>query len=136
MPSPRESARIGAAVRQAIERRCDGTVAVCASGSLSHRFAQNGRAPEFMHKVRDPFLEGADDAVVEMWKAGRWPESCAMLPMYDDKCFGEGGMHDTAMLPGALGWDRYRAGVEVATPCFGSSGTGQINAVFLVTPRE
>jgi 3,4-dihydroxyphenylacetate 2,3-dioxygenase len=46
-------------------------VAVFANGSLSHRFAQNGSAPEFMHKVWDPFLEQVDRAVVKMWKAGR-----------------------------------------------------------------
>lgn len=130
----RESGRFGLAVRKAIEERYDGTVAIFASGSLSHRFAQNGTAAEFMHKVWDPFLEQADHAVVEMWKAGQWRDFCAMLPMYNDKCFGEGGMHDTAMLLGALGWDRYEAGVEVITPYFGSSGTGQINAVFPVTP--
>jgi 3,4-dihydroxyphenylacetate 2,3-dioxygenase len=129
----RESGRFGAAVRQAIEERYDGTVAVFASGSLSHRFAQNGTAPEFMHKVWDPFLEQTDRTVVELWKKGDWKTFVAMLPMYNDKCFGEGGMHDTAMLLGALGWDRYDAGVEVITPYFGSSGTGQINAVFPVT---
>ena len=128
-----ESSRFGAAVRRAIEQRYDGTVAVFASGSLSHRFAQNGTAPEFMHKVWDPFLEQTDRAVVELWRRGDWKTFCAMLPMYNDKCFGEGGMHDTAMLLGMLGWDRYDAGVEVITPYFGSSGTGQINAVFPVT---
>ena len=87
-----------------------------------------------MHKVWDPFLEQADHAVVEMWKRGQWADFCRMLPMYNDKCFGEGGMHDTAMLLGALGWDRYTAGVEVVTPFFPSSGTGQINAVFPVSP--
>jgi 3,4-dihydroxyphenylacetate 2,3-dioxygenase len=130
----RESGRFGAAVRKAIEdERYDGTAAIFASGSLSHRFAQNGTAPEFMHKVFDPFLEQADHAVVGLWKAGRWKEFCDMLPMYSEKCFGEGGMHDTAMLLGALGWDRYDAGVDIVTPYFGSSGTGQINALFPVT---
>ena len=55
-----------------------------------------------------------------------------MLPMYNEKCWGEGGMHDTAMLLGALGGERYDRGVEIVTPYFGSSGTGQINAVFPV----
>ena len=65
-----------------------------------------------------------------MWQAGRWAEFCAMLLMYNnEKCFGEGGMHDTAMLLGALGRDRYGAGMEIITPYFGSSGAGQINAV-------
>ena len=41
-------------------------------------------------------------------------------------------MHDTAMLLGALGWDGYTGRVEVLTLYFGSSGTGQINAIFPV----
>lgn len=54
--------------------------------------------------------------------------------MYNEKCWGEGGMHDTAMLLGALGWDRYRGKADIITPYFGSSGTGQINAVLPVAP--
>ena len=42
-------------------------------------------------------------------------------------------MHDTAMLLGALGWNHYDRGVEVVTPFFPSSGTGQINAIFPVS---
>ena len=45
-------------------------------------------------------------------------------------------MHDTAMLLGALGWAAYDAPVEVITPYFGASGTGQINALFPVTPQD
>jgi 3,4-dihydroxyphenylacetate 2,3-dioxygenase len=129
-----DSMRFGRAVRQAIERHYDGKVAVFASGSLSHHFADNGTAPEFMHKVYDPFLEQVDRGVVDLWERGQWPTFIDMLPMYADKCWGEGGMHDTAMLLGLLGGREYRGGVEVITPYFGSSGTGQINAVFPVTP--
>lgn len=129
-----ESARFGRAVRTAIEEHHDGSVAIFASGSLSHHFAPNGRASEFMHKVFDPFLEQVDRRVVELWQQGDWKTFCAMLPMYADKCFAEGGMHDTAMLLGALGWDTYAARAEVVTPYFGSSGTGQINAILPVTP--
>ncbi len=129
-----ESARFGLAVRRAIEQRYDGTVAIFASGSLSHHFANNGTAPEFMHKVWDPFLEQVDRRVVELWTRADWKTFCAMLPLYNEKCWGEGGMHDTAMLLGALGWDAYTAPAEIITPYFGSSGTGQINAVFPVTP--
>jgi 3,4-dihydroxyphenylacetate 2,3-dioxygenase len=129
-----DSERFGLAVRRAIEEHYEGTVAVLASGSLSHHFADNGRAPEFMHKVWDPFLEQVDLAVVELWKKGDFKTFRAMLPMYADKCWGEGGMHDTAMLLGLLGGERYSAPVEIITPFFGSSGTGQINAVFPVTP--
>ena len=39
-----------------------------------------------------------------------------------------------AMLLGALGWNHYAAAAEVITPFFPSSGTGQINVVFPVTP--
>jgi 3,4-dihydroxyphenylacetate 2,3-dioxygenase len=128
------SARFGRAVREAIEKHCDGTVAILASGSLSHHFADNGTAPEFMHKVWDPFLEEVDRHVVSMWEQGRWEAFCRMLPMYNKKCWGEGGMHDTAMLLGALGWDRYTGKAEVVTPYFGSSGTGQINAILPIEP--
>ncbi len=129
-----ESARFGLAVRRAIEEQYSGTVAVFASGSLSHHFANNGQGPQFMHKVWDPFLETMDRTVVAMWQRGEWATFIDMLPMYNDKCWGEGGMHDTAMLLGALGGRAYTQGVEVITPYFGSSGTGQINAVFPVVP--
>lgn len=125
-----DSVTLGKAFREAIEQRYDGKVAIFASGSLSHRFAQNGVSEQFLHKVWSPFLEVMDRRAVELWQAGDWPTFCAMLPEYADKCHGEGFMHDTAMLLGALGWDHYRGKVEVITPYFGSSGTGQINAIF------
>jgi len=128
------SVRLGQAVRRAIEERYDGTVAILASGSLSHHFANNGTAQEFMHKVWNPFLEEVDRSVISLWERGNWKRFCEMLPMYNEKCWGEGGMHDTAMLLGALGWDRYEGRAEVVTPYFGSSGTGQINAILPVTP--
>lgn len=127
-----DSAKLGAALRKAIEEDYDGTVAIFASGSLSHRFAQNGVADQFLHKVWSPFLENIDHKVVKMWEQGEWKEFVEMLPEYALKCHGEGFMHDTAMLLGALGWDEYKGKVEVVTPYFGSSGTGQINAIFPV----
>ncbi len=127
-----DSAVLGRAVRHAIEQYYEGTVAILASGSLSHRFAQNGVADQFLHKVWNPFLEAVDQEVVRMWQAGDWKTFTGMLPEYAVKCHGEGMMHDTAMLLGALGWDAYTGKAEVITPYFGSSGTGQINAVFPV----
>ena len=127
------SARLGWAMRQAIEQHYDGRVAFLASGSLSHRFAQNGLAPEFAFKIWSPLLEKLDAQVIRMWQAGEWAAFCEMLPEYASKSHGEGFMHDTAMLLGALGWDRYAGQAEVITPYFPSSGTGQINAVFPVT---
>ena len=129
-----DSAKLGWAIRRAIEDRYDGTVAVFASGSLSHRFAQNGTADDYRDKMWSPFLERLDHDVVGMWQRGEWADFCDMLPEYAAKGHGEGFMHDTAMLLGALGWNRYDRGVEVVTPFFASSGTGQINAVFPVSP--
>jgi 3,4-dihydroxyphenylacetate 2,3-dioxygenase len=131
-----DSARLGWAIRRAIEDEYDGTVAVLASGSLSHRFAQNGLAPEFAFRVWSPLLETLDHQVVEMWKRGEWKSFCEMLPEYAVKGHGEGFMHDTAMLLGALGWSDYDGCAEIVTPYFGASGTGQINAVFPVTPQS
>ncbi|MCY1425315.1 3,4-dihydroxyphenylacetate 2,3-dioxygenase [compost metagenome] len=123
-------------MRKAVEEHYDGTVAFLASGSLSHRFAQNGQAPEFAEKIWSPFLQVLDERVVKMWENGEWEEFCGMLPEYAAKGHGEGFMHDTAMLLGALGWSDYDGKAEVITPYFGSSGTGQINAIFPVTPQS
>ncbi len=131
-----DSARLGWAIRRAIEDHYDGTVAIFASGSLSHRFAQNGLAPEYGFKVWSPFLEHLDREVIRMWEAGEWEGFCGMLPEYAAKGHGEGFMHDTAMLLGALGWSAYDGKAEVVTPYFGASGTGQINALFPVTPQD
>ena len=131
-----DSARLGWAMRHAIEEHYDGTVAFFASGSLSHRFAQNGLAPEYAFKIWSPFLENLDRRVLEMWQAGEWKDFCEMLPEYASKGHGEGFMHDTAMLLGALGWSAYDGAAEIVTPYFGASGTGQLNAVFPVTPQD
>jgi 3,4-dihydroxyphenylacetate 2,3-dioxygenase len=127
-----DSARLGAAVRTAIERQYDGRVAVFASGSLSHRFNDNGSPEESIHEISDEFFRQVDLRVVELWKQGDWKTFIRMLPQYAERCVGEGGMHDTAMLLGLLGWNDYDKPVEVITPYFPSSGTGQINAVFPV----
>ena len=131
-----DSARLGWAMRRAIEQHYDGTVAFFASGSLSHRFAQNGLAPEYGFKIWSPFLEQLDRRVLQMWQQGEWRDFCAMLPEYAAKGHGEGFMHDTAMLLGALGWSDYDGRSEIVTPYFGASGTGQLNAVFPVTPQS
>jgi 3,4-dihydroxyphenylacetate 2,3-dioxygenase len=127
-----DSATLGAALRRAVEENYDGKVAIFASGSLSHRFAQNGVSEDYLHRIWSPFLEEMDHRVVDMWLQGDWKTFTAMLPEYADKCHGEGFMHDTAMLLGALGWDEYAGKVDILTPYFGSSGTGQINAIFPV----
>ena len=131
-----DSARLGWAMRRAVEQHYDGTVAFLASGSLSHRFAQNGLAPEYAFRIWSPFLEALDHQVLDIWQRADWPTFCGMLPEYAAKGHGEGFMHDTAMLLGALAWTDYDAPAETLTPYFGASGTGQINAVFPVTPQR
>jgi 3,4-dihydroxyphenylacetate 2,3-dioxygenase len=125
-----DSARLGAAVRTAIEQRHEGRVAVFASGSLSHRFNDNGSPEESIHEISDEFFRQVDLRVVELWRQGDWKTFIRMLPQYAERCVGEGGMHDTAMLLGLLGWTDYDKPVDIVTPYFPSSGTGQINAVF------
>lgn len=129
-----QSARLGWAFRRAVEDHYPGRVAFLASGSLSHRFAQDGMADEYRDQIWSPFLEQLDRNVVTMWQRGEWGEFCEMLPEYASKGHGEGFMHDTAMLLGAMGWYHYDQPVEIITPYFGSSGTGQLNAIFPVTP--
>ena len=131
-----DSARLGWEMRRAIEQEYEGKVALLASGSLSHRFAQNGLAPEYAFKVWSPFLEQLDQHVIDMWRRRDWRAFCEMLPEYAAKGHGEGFMHDTAMLMGALGWTAYDGAVDIVTPYFGASGTGQLNAIFEVTPQD
>ena len=82
----------------------------------------NSYTREFDHQM--------DERVVKLWREGKFKEFCTMLPEYADYCFGEGNMHDTVMLLGLLGWDKYDGKVEFITELFASSGTGQVNAVF------
>ncbi len=124
-----ESRRFGIALRDAIERS-DATVAFLASGSLSHRFNDNNSPEEAIHRISREFYRQVDLRVVELWQRGDFATFCAMLPEYAQLCEGEGGMHDTAMLLGLLGWDAYRQPVEMITDYFASSGTGQLNAIF------
>lgn len=124
-----DSRKFGVALKQAIEAS-DCTVAVLASGSLSHRFNDNGSDPDSMLRISREFFQQVDLRVVELWKQGDFKTFTTMLPEYSELCQGEGLMHDTAMLLGMLGWDEYRKAVEIVTPYFASSGTGQINAIF------
>ncbi|KVD09509.1 3,4-dihydroxyphenylacetate 2,3-dioxygenase [Burkholderia ubonensis] len=124
-----ESRRFGEALLEAIEKS-DANVAFLASGSLSHRFNDNGSPEESIHQISREFFRQVDLRVVELWKQGDFATFCKMLPEYSQHCFGEGGMHDTAMLLGLLGWDCYDKPVEIVTDYFASSGTGQINAIF------
>lgn len=124
-----ESRVVGEAIAEAI-KNSDSKVALLASGSLSHRIHDNALVEKGTLTISDEFYKQVDERVIELWQQGRFKEFTAMLPTYARTCHGEGWMHDTAMLLGALGWDEYHGHVEVVTPYFESSGTGQLNALF------
>ena len=126
-----EGRLMGAAVAKAIAES-DSNVAVYASGSLSHAFAENAVSHDYLNKVNGEFNRQMDLRVMELWQGGEWDDFLEMLPDYAKKCVGECAMIDTAMLFGALGWKGYSGSSEVLTPYFGSSGTGQTIVDFTV----
>ncbi|MBI2970046.1 MAG: 3,4-dihydroxyphenylacetate 2,3-dioxygenase, partial [Gammaproteobacteria bacterium] len=129
-----DSRVLGEAVREAVEKS-DRKVAVLASGSLSHRFNDNTSAEEKIFEISNEFFRQVDLRVLELWQRGEWKTFTDMFEEYAERCLGEGGMHDTAMLLGVLGWDAYQGKVEIISPYFPSSGTGQVNAEFPVELR-
>lgn len=124
-----ESKVMGESIREAVEQS-DRRVAFLASGSLSHRIAPNTQVADYLQRISRPFNKQVDLKVLDMWQRGEIPEFLEMLPQYARDCDGEGGMHDTAMLFGLLGWDGYRGCAEIVSPYFESSGTGQCNVLF------
>ena len=128
-----ESRVIGEAIRAAVEAS-DSKVLLVASGSLSHKIWPNKdyAANNGTFTISSEFNRQMDLHVLEMWKNGDHATFLKMLGDYANFCCGEGSMHDTAMLYGALGWDRYEGKCEVVTDYFPSSGTGQTNVIFPV----
>ncbi len=124
-----DSRVFGEAVLEAIEKS-DNRVAVFASGSLSHRFNDNTDAGDRIFEISNEFFRQVDYRVLELWQRGEFKTFTDMLHEYAERCVGEGGMHDTAMLLGMLGWDQYGGKVEIISDYFPSSGTGQVNAEF------
>ena len=127
------SRKVGEAIRQAIEAS-DEKVALLASGSFSHRLfpTEEYAAKNGTFNISREFNRQVDLRVLELWQQGDWATFIKMLPEYADYCCGEGSMHDTVMLLGALGWDSYAGKGEVVTEYFPSSGTGQTNVIFPV----
>jgi 3,4-dihydroxyphenylacetate 2,3-dioxygenase len=124
-----DSRKFGEAVLEAIEQS-DSKVAVFASGSLSHRFNDNSEAGDRIFEISNEFFRQVDYRVLELWQQGEFKVFTDMFQEYAERCVGEGGMHDTAMLLGMLGWDKYKGKVEIISDYFPSSGTGQVNAEF------
>ncbi|WP_271274275.1 3,4-dihydroxyphenylacetate 2,3-dioxygenase [Aliamphritea hakodatensis] len=122
---------LGEAIREAIEAS-DSNVMLLASGSLSHRIWDNDdyEANNGTFTISKEFNRQVDLRVLDLWQQGDISTFLKMLPEYAQLCSGEGGMHDTAMLFGALGWDNYQGKGEVIGEYFPSSGTGQVNVVF------
>lgn len=127
------SAQLGAAIREAVEAS-DSNVALLASGSLSHAIWQNElyEANNGTFTISSEFNRQMDIRVMDLWQQGEIATFLKMLPEYADHCSGEGHMHDTAMMFGALGWDSYTGRGEMISEYFPSSGTGQVNFVFPV----
>ena len=72
-----------------------------------------------------------------MWQAGEWKAFCEMLPEYAAKGHGEGFMHDTAMLLGALGWTRLRrAASRSSRRTSAPRAPGRSTRCFPVTPQD
>lgn len=116
----------GEAIAEGI-RRSGRNVALFASGSFSHDFTPNERSVEGLNAVNGEFNKQMDLRVLDLWKSGAWGEFLELLPDYAAKCAGECAMNDTALLFGALGWKDYGGKIDIYTPYFGSSGTGQAN---------
>ncbi|MBB4123246.1 3,4-dihydroxyphenylacetate 2,3-dioxygenase [Martelella radicis] len=125
------SRKLGEAIPKAIEAS-DSNVALIASGSLSHKIWPNDIYAENngTFTISSEFNRQVDLHVLDLWQKGDIETFLKMLPDYAEYCDGEGDMHDTVMLFGALGWDKYKGRGEVVTEYFPSSGTGQTNVVF------
>lgn len=125
------SRKLGEAIREGIEAS-DSNVLLIASGSLSHKIWPNDIYAENngTFTISSEFNRQVDLMVLEMWKRGDIATFLKMLPEYAEYCDGEGDMHDTVMLFGALGWDKYKGRGEVIGEYFPSSGTGQVNVAF------
>ncbi len=125
------SRRLGAAIRAAVEAS-DAKVLLVASGSLSHKIWENElyEANNGTFTISREFNRQCDLRVLELWEKGEIAPFLRMLPDYAIHCSGEGTMHDTFMLFGALGWDDYRGRGEIVGEYFPSSGTGQANVIF------
>ncbi len=127
-----ESRLVGEAIAKAIAQT-EGKVAIIASGSLSHQIWENRLVEEGFNTISREFNKQVDLRVLQLWEAGDWKTFLKMLPEYAKYCSGEGHMHDTAMLFGALGWDGFQGKAEIVCPYFESSGTGQVVVQFPVS---
>ncbi|WP_438424773.1 3,4-dihydroxyphenylacetate 2,3-dioxygenase [Aquimarina macrocephali] len=132
--SHESSRKLGEAIAEAVEES-DNNVMLLASGSLSHKMWANEdyEANNGTFTISSEFNRQMDLHVLDLWKKGEHKTFLKLLPEYAERCSGEGNMHDTAMLYGAIGWDKYKNRCEQIGEYFPSSGTGQVNVVFPVS---
>ncbi|NYY80040.1 hypothetical protein DMH17_16465 [Raoultella planticola] len=124
-----DSRKLGAAIVKAIEKY-DG-----ARGGVRQRLTSVAplyRRParrRGMNSYTREFDHQMDVSVVKLWREGKFKEFCTMLPEYADYCYGEGNMHDTVMLLGVLGWDKYDGRWSLLPTCSPVPAPA-VNAVF------
>jgi|TARA_B110000483_G_scaffold226488_1_gene287195 3,4-dihydroxyphenylacetate 2,3-dioxygenase len=85
-------------------KQSDRRFAFLASGSLSHKILPKEVVNDYLSKISDLFKGSVDQMVLGIWQNGQTQKFLDSLPEYARDCNGEGGMHDTVMLFGALGW--------------------------------
>ena len=119
-----ESRRFGASVRRAIEQKYDGTVAIFASGSLSHRFNDNGSPESAIHEISDEFFRRSTCA----WSScgGDWKTFVRSCPSAARWWARPHARHRDVVGHRLHAYDWPIETIAV----FASSGTGQINAIF------
>lgn len=125
-----ENRRLGDAVARAV-KKSNSRVAILASGSLSHKLVSAQQVGDGQwDQMSSEFNQQVDLRVLELWEQKRYSEFVRMLPEYSTICKGEGLMADTAMMFGALGWEKFSGRSEQLCDYFASSGSGQITVEF------
>ena len=132
-----DSARLGWAMRKAVEEHYDGTVAFLASGSLepplrAERPGAGVRVQDLEPLPRSAGPRGGAD--VASAASGRPSARCC--PSTRPRATAKASCTTPRCCSARSAGRAYDGQAEVVTPYFGASGTGQINAVFPVTPQD
>ena len=120
-----DSRKLGEAILKAIDKY-DGTVAVLPAVRYRTALLTTSAQKKGMNSYTREFDRQMDERVVKLWREGQFKEFCTMLPEYADYCYGEGNMHDTVMLLGMLGWDKYDGKVEFITELSPAPAPGRL----------
>ena len=99
-------------------------------------------SPRTARRRTSPTASGARSSRFSTMKSCRCgrraagPSSAGCSPSTPPRAMAKASCTTPRCSLGALGWSAYDGKAEVVTPYFGSSGTGQINAVFPVTAQD